>query len=285
MTVVISQHFFQGVVVIADSRSSKQENGVIIPWKDNTQKIFFLTPNLIISFSGDVEFAGTIISFIAEQIKIRPKLGLLNIFIGKGPKLIKYAYNKLVEEKGIHSISFIIAGIDFSRPDQVKDEKGNVVGHVGIYDKKIFIVSSPSFNPRFASVTNPFVIMGSGKLGIEGLEEDFKKMQFGQVLPLDYHAILMEIALRGKIRSLGISTVGGLSQIAIIDNRGPHFLPYKGKRDPSAPGGLDVEMLVKDGRFIQKDLKTGKEVILLYPPEVINIKEDKSDLFAEIELI
>lgn len=284
MTVVIGQHFFQGIVVIADSRSSIQRDGSAIPWRDNTQKIFFLAGNLIISFAGDVEFAGTIISFIARQIEVKPKLGLLNVFVDKCPKLIKYAYDILTKEKGERPVSFILAGMDSSRPEQIKDEQGKLIGYTGIYDKKILKISSPYFTPQYVTVSNPFVVMGSGALGVKGLEADFKKMQFGQELPsLDYQASLMEIALRNKIRSLGISTVGGLSQIAIIDNQGPRFQQYKGKRQPFDAGDLDVEMLIKNGRFIQRDLKTGKEVMLLYPPEVLSIKEDKSDLFAEFE--
>ncbi len=125
--------------------------------------------------------------------------------------------------------------------------------------------------------------MGSGEPGIVGLEEDFKKMQFGQALPsLDFQAAIISTALMGKIKSLGISTVGGLAQIAIIDNLGSRFQLYQGKRDPYGQGDLDVEMLIRDGRFIQKDLKTGKETMLLYPPEVLRIKEEKNDLFAEL---
>lgn len=286
MTVVIGQHFFPGVVVIADSRSSIFRDGLWIPWKDNTQKIFFLTSDLIISFSGDVEFAGTIISFISEQIKNKPKLGLLNIFANKGPKLIKYAYGILIKEKGIRSVSFIIAGMDPSRPMPIKNETVNVTEYISIYDKKIFKISSPLFCPQHATVDNPFVIMGSGEPGIAGLENIFKEIQFGQVLSsLNFQAFIIANTLRNKIKSLGISTVGGLSQIAIIDNNGPRFMPYKGKRDQQNMGDLDVEMLVQNGRFIQRDLKTGKEEPLLYPPEVLNIKEDKSDLFAELESI
>lgn len=242
-----------------------------------------MTPDIIIGFAGDIEFAGTIISFLARQIKIRPRLGLLNTFAEKSPKLIRYAYNILVKEKGHHSIGFIIAGLDHSRPAQVKDKDGHVTDYIDIYDKKIFKISAPLFIPIHVTVNNPLVIIGSGEPGIKGLEEDFKKMQFGKVLPsLDFQAAIMSTSLMEKIKSLGISSVGGLAQIAIIDDQGPRFQQYQGKRNPYGQGELDVEMLIRNGRFIQKDLKTGKEVMLLYPPEVLEIKEEESDLFAEL---
>ena len=177
-----------------------------------------------------------------------------------------------------------MAGLDHSRPNQTKDAAGKFTGHIGIYDKKIFKVSAPSFDPQFVTISDPFVIMGSGEPGIKGLEEDFRKMQFGHVSSsLSFYALIMAGALKDKIKSLGITTVGGLFQIAIIDNEGPRFQGYQGKRDTFSEGDLDVEMLVKDGRFIQKDLKTGTEIMLLYPPEVVQIKEDKSSLFAGLD--
>lgn len=284
MTVVLGHHFFQGIVVVADSRSTLQKKGSIVALKDNAQKIFFLTPNIIIGFAGDIEFAGSIIPFLVQQIKIRPRLNLLNNFVLKSPKLIRYAYNILAKKKGHRPIGFIIAGLDPSRPAPVKDKDGHVTGHLGIYDKKIFKISAPSFIPIYANAADPIVIMGSGEPGIVGLEEDFRKMQFGQVLPsLGFQAAIISTALMEKIKSLGISTVGGLAQIAIIDTMSSRFQPYQGKRDPYGQGDLDVEMLIRNGRFIQKDLKTGKEMMLLYPPEVLQIKEEENDLFAELD--
>jgi hypothetical protein len=283
MTVVIAQHFFQGLIVVADSRSSKLKNGSWIPWRDNTQKIFFLTPSLIIAFSGDIEFAGTIISFVQRQIKIRPQIGLLHRFIDKGPKLIRYGYQYLAKKHEARPVGFIVAGIDFSRASPLKDEKGNLIGRLPIYDKRIIKLVSPEFNLERATLENPFLIMGSGEIGVKGLEESLTDLQFGQMLnSLDFQAMLIEILLREKIKFLGIDTVGGLSQIAIIDNNGPRFQNYKGKKDPDKDGDLDVEMVFQNGRFVQKDLKTGKEIVLLHPPEIIKIEEDDSELFAEL---
>ncbi|MBL1434452.1 hypothetical protein COB87_002720 [Candidatus Wolfebacteria bacterium] len=284
MTVVIGQHFFEGVIIIADSRSSIQKNGAVVPWRDNTQKIFFLTKDIVISFAGDVEFAGAIISFLSDQINKRPKLGILSIFITKGPRLIKYAYNLLSNKKGFRDVGFIIAGIDPKRPARVNDSNGKQTGYINIYDKKVLKVVSPDFETQEATIKNPFVIMGSGEQGIEGLEKDFQKLQFGQFSNnLAFQAVIIETSLRKKIESLGIDTVGGLSQIAIIDSQGARFQGYQGKRDPFEDGDLNVEMIVENGRFIQKDLKTGKEIKLLYPPEVLSVNEDGSDLFAELD--
>jgi len=289
MTVVIGQHFFEGIVMIGDSRASLRKKDQFVPWRDIVQKIFFLTPNLIIGFAGDIEFAGAVIPFLVRAIESRPRLGLLHVFASKAPKLIKHAYDQLVKETGrTPDVAFIIAGIDFTRPAPAKDANGKITGYLAIYDKKVFKVASPSFAVENTSFETPFVVIGSGEPGMKGLEKTFHDLMFGQSTGgLDFQAALMQITLNKSIKELGITTVGGLYQIAIIDNRGPRFQTYKGKREPFKDGvaddELDVELYMRDGRFIQRDLKTGREVPILLPPEVLKINDSTRDLFTDLD--
>lgn len=276
---------------MADSRSSLDSKGNVVPWRDNTQKVFFLTQGIVVGFAGDIEFAGSILSFVAQQLVKYPKLQNLHIFSDKFPRLTKFAYEQVAAQlKRRPQVGFIVAGMDFARPAPVKDEQGKYTGrHLAIFDKKVFKILAPNFQPEHTNMANPFVIMGSGEPGIEKLAPDFKEMIFGQVSgDLTFEAVVIDGSLREEIRKQNITTVGGLTQIAVIDSKGPRYVPYQGKREPFKFTGSDemeVEMVYKDGRFTQRDLKTGKEAQLLYPPEVVKVKDDSSDLFANIEAV
>jgi hypothetical protein len=287
MTLVVAQELFQGIVIIADSRASIMKNGEYTPWKDNTQKIFRLYKHLFISFSGDIEFAGSIIGFLLRQVAQRPKIGNIHIFHNKGPKLIRYAYEFLSQKRGYYPpLEFIIAGMDFTRPTKIKNEDGSV-SNLAIFDKVLFKFSCPDFSTEEATVVgSPILVMGSGDPAIgEKEREALKKMQFDirADLPLVFQASVMEYGIKEKIKELGIKTVGGLFQMVTIDLNGSTFHQYKTKSSNHISDELDLELIIRNGRYIQRNLKTGKEIPLLIPPEVIKIKDPSVELFADLE--
>lgn len=260
----------------------------MVPWKDNTQKIFILSSDLVIGFAGDIDFAGSIIGFLADQIKERPLLSKLNVFYQKGPKLIKYAYDVLSKKAGEkRSVGFIVASLDPARPEPIKDKDGQVIGHMGVYEKKLFKISFPGGHFKKAgSVLDSSLIIGSGEDAIKGKEESFRNLQFASNIKgaLNFHAFIMDISLRKRIKELGIDTVGGLSQIVTIDFEGARFLLYQGKSDlGDTKDELDIELIIKDHRLVQRNLITGKEIPLLFPTEVIKIKDPESELFADLD--
>lgn len=284
MTVVLGQHFMEGVAVMADCRASISKSGKVTPWRDNTQKVFFLNPEIVLGFAGDIGFAGSIISFVSHHMETKPEFGQPHVFSKKAPSVFKYAYKKLCEQTGSKpSVAFIIAGNDLSRKQKVVDKDGKFAGYVSITEKIVFKMSAPDFLPEFASIAKPNVIIGSGTPGLEEIEKDLFSLQFnvngGDVT---FGAVISDHALRENIKKKGIDTVGGLSQIAVIDNKGPRFIPYQGKREAFSDGELDVEMIIRNGRFVQRDLVTGKEVELLFPPEVVSITDQGEELFADL---
>jgi len=285
MTLIAGQLFFQGLVLIADSRASISKNGIIYPWRDNTRKIFLLSNNLAIGFAGDIEFAGSIIGFLGSQIEKRPRLGNLHVFYNKGPKLIRHAYKFLSEKtREKRRVGFMIASLDPNRPEPIKNEKGQISGHIGIYDKKLFAISFPDDSFEEAGFNKPSLVLGSGELAVKEKEDELKKLRFGLVVDsLYFQASLMDFILRKKIKELGIDTVGGLSQILMIEPKGSSFLEYKGKSDlDNSTDILDVELVIKGDTLVQRNLITGKEIPLLIPPDVIKIKDPSTDLFADL---
>lgn len=273
---------------MADCRASIQTGNDVIPWRDNTQKVFFLDKHLIIGFAGDIETAGSIIAFLSRQIHDRPQLGNIHIFARKGPALIKYAYEELSKNKPVGEVAFIIAGVDFNRPERVVDSAGKVTGHMPFFDRKVFKLSSPDFLLHNTSILeSPIVIIGSGTPALtEELEKSFKGLQFSFALAgsLAISATTISGILMSKAREVGIDSVGGLMQIAVIENTGAGFVPYKSRSDSHKGPHLDLELSINpDGRFVQKNLITGQEVLVLSPPEVIQIKDPAVQLFADLE--
>ena len=263
-------------------------NGQFVPWNDNTQKIFHLYKHLFISFAGDIEFAGSIIAFLLRQINQRPKVGNIHIFHYKGPKLLRYAYEFLSQKRGDRpSLEFMVGGMDFTRPAKVLNKDGSVSNStLAIFDKVLFKFSCPDFSIEEATMANNrILVMGSGESAV-GKEEEkaFKEMQFGMRadLPLIHQASFIEYDLKEKIKELGIETVGGLFQIVTIDLNGSAFHQYKTRSPGNTSDELDLELVIRNGRYVQRNLKTGKEIPLLTPPEVIRIKDSSIELFADL---
>jgi len=197
---------------------------------------------------------------------------------------LKYAYEKICEKTNRKpDIAFVIASNDLSRKQKVVDKDGKFAGYVNITDKIVFKAQAPHFTPQLTSISKPNVIIGSGTPGLDDIEKDLFDLQFnvngGDV---SFGVVISDHALRENIKKKGIDTVGGLSQIAVIDSKGSRFIPYKGKKEPFDGGDLDVEMIIRDGRFVQRDLITGKEIKLLFPPEIVSIVDEGEELFADL---
>lgn len=285
MTIIIGQQFMGGIILISDSRASKAIGDKFFPWKDNTQKIFRLSPEMFIGFSGDIEFAGYIIAFLIEELIKKPELQKIKFFSIKGPKIIKHVYDSLTKQlKRSPSIDFIVCGMDYSRPARTVDENGKTIGYMEIYDKEVFKISSPLFLPDTTSFESPNIASGSGLPAFEVIKDEFAKHYlngaFGFNTPLAYTAMVFADLISKKIKELGIDSVGGMIQIAVIDNQGIGYVPYQSRSSYNKGTGLDLEIYMNDsGRFIQRNLNTNKEIQLLFPPEVIKVKDMKIDLF------
>jgi hypothetical protein len=292
MTVVLGQQFLQGVIVMADCRASwiDKGNGKVVAKRDITQKIFFLNDNLIIGFAGDIDTAGAIICFLSREIGLRQKLGNLHIFTENAQRLIKFAYAEYCKQKGKQeTVEFVIAGVDKGRPERVVDAEGKTTGYMPFYDRKVIKLRSPDFIRQDTSVIqDPIAIIGSGAEAFtDELKEEFKKLQFSFALagPLAYSAVIIGDVLMKKIRELGIDTVGGMTQIAVVENEGSGFVPYQGRSEGNTgPNSkLDIEMYIRDdGRLVQRNLVTKEEIPLLHPLEVVEIKEVSNQLFADL---
>ena len=78
-------------------------------------------------------------------------------------------------------------------------------------------------------------------------------------LPLFFQASVIEHGLKEKIKELGIETVGGLFQMVTIDLNGSTFHQYKTRSPDNTSDELALKLIIKNGRDVQCNLKTGKE--------------------------
>jgi hypothetical protein len=286
MTVVLGQQFLQGVIIIADCRASWVQNGEIIARQDVAQKVFFLTPHLLIGFAGHIELAGELIRLLVQRVNERPHFGNIHQFYMHAPRFLRHHHKQKGGFKG-DDVHFIVGGVDFRRPERCLDDMGKIKGFMPFYDRKVFKMESPSFVPiETDPIKKPAVVIGNGMEAFtEEIESDFKKLQFSFALAgsLALSGVTMGGLLYEKVRKVGIDEVGGMMQIAIIENTGWGVVPYKGRSyERSKNDSLDLETYMNDrGRIVQKNLLTGEEIELLFPPEVANIKKLEKKVFAK----
>lgn len=286
MTLVAGQLFFQGIVMTADSRVTVFKNNRIIALKDIGQKLFHFPNNIILGFCGDYDFATSILDFLSRQVEKRPKLQNIFIFYDKAPKLIRYAYEVLSQRKKLRpQVNFLIGGIDFKRPTIVKETGGKKIILGNILNGKLFAFYCPDFIKKEANHEDSILVIGSGSPSKENTEKDLKKLQYSirADLPLIHAASLISWALRNESKKLKIETVGGLFQVATIDLNGTAFHAYETRSEVNNSDELDLALFIRDGRYIQKNLKTGEEKPLLRPHEVINIEDPSDEIFADLE--
>lgn len=277
MTLVFGQQFIFGVTLMADSRTSLGGE----PWRDNVQKIYRLSSHMYIGFAGDIDFASNILAFVFDSIEKNPKLKSPTVFAYKGPKIIRYAYNVMVRERGEErAVEFVVAGRDFNRP--ARDSSGIILG-VAIYDTHLFTIQFPGYKIKKTNLHDSFVAIGSGSVAVmaekgwlDGLQDNMSRIQYDLTIHVTH------IALQERIKKLGIDTVGGMYQIIVIDDMGGSgFTPYQMASEHYS-GEIDCEMVLDSSgkRFIQRNLKTGKEMPLLYVHEVLQIIGRSRELFA-----
>ncbi|KPJ55353.1 hypothetical protein AMJ47_00575 [Parcubacteria bacterium DG_72] len=288
MSLVAGQLFFQGIVMTADSRVTLFKDNKIVALKDISQKLFYLPNNIIIGFAGDFNFANNILDFLYRQVQERPKLQNIFIFFEKGPKLIHYAYENLAARTGYSpKTNFLIGGIDFKRLTKVKNKDGTITILRNILRGKLFTFYCPEFIKREANYRNSMLAIGSGLSAKTNVEKSLGEgLQYGMRAdsPLINQGSILSEALKSESKKLGIETVGGLFQVVTIDLGGTKFHTYKTRSEENKnPKELDLALVIRDNRYVQKNLKTGAEKPLLYPHEIIKIEDPSDEIFADLD--
>ena len=253
MTMVIGCHFPEGVVLLADSRASwvEGEKSQDTIYQDTLQKILPLAEGMVIGFAGDVACALAVMSHVHENVSTTPKLRNIRIL---GTELGRYATNfyeqycsRLTRKP---PIELILAGIDHKTKEAY-----------------IWVYNHPNFSPK--NVKNYFAILGSGASIEQSLIQRWPELFAHQPGNLKAKADWLFPELELQLQKQGITNIGGLFQILMIDATGVRPLTYGSISLDPDQYSENYEMKIERGVWEQVDITTGESVKLKKPYEVL----------------
>jgi hypothetical protein len=143
----------------------------------------------------------------------------------------------------------------------------------GTAASELFVLRSPSFNvercPPFR-----FMAIGTGQGVTEAIEELQDMVFLNHRMDSGREAGWLRTAMSGFVERHGINTVGGLYPVLKV--RGNSILALPQRTSKIARGGesldCDVELTMKDGRWVQRNHTNGDEITLLRPWELSGVE-------------
>ena len=238
MTIGFGAKIASGVVVIADSRVTwpTRHNR---DFSDNLQKLYVLGSGSVICFAGDVDIAREMLRDLSENVFHTDDIRSLKDNVGP---FLRNCYSQLRSEA---CVEFLLGGVH---------REGYMVKY-----------TSPDFDADSISPWLGYHIIGSGEVirpALPIMEKQFLDLAIYSDGEAVCHTAIFTSHIRNLLRNLRVDTVGGLLQIAFIGEKGISFLS-DGLRTVGRPGGdVDYCMNFKDGRFVQRNNKTGQEIVL-----------------------
>lgn len=240
MTVGFAAMTAPGTVMLADSRVTWRAEHSDKELSDILRKIYRVTPWAAICFAGDVRAAAVCLSGIGSCLDENDDVRVI------GQNLKNWFTSRYAQSRSKGPLEFLVAG----------NSRGQFI-------IKLLSYSLPSFEPTFHLTKPAFQIIGSGA----EIQSNFDVV-FRQIVRtkggLKLHGLQLLHFIRDMTRQANIDTVGGLFQVAYIDSAGLFFDAYdgwiRGESEPGIPTlDADFSLLVKDGRYVQRNNLTGAE--------------------------
>ncbi|MBL0351127.1 MAG: hypothetical protein IPP68_12285 [Elusimicrobia bacterium] len=249
MTMVAACLFKDGGVIIADSRATllDPKAGKAVAVQDVLQKILPINRRLGLAYAGDVSTVGVIARHVRQQIKDKPRLGLVGKLAVELPRIARHNFAaRKARGQVADSVDLVLFG----------------VGNAGA--PEIWFYSSPDFQPR--KLQEGFMVTGSGNIVAPYLAAAFLRIE--QLPDLKARADQLLTGLSGELARQGIDSVGGMFQIVTIEPGGIRPLIHGFMElNPEGPGKA-VSMDIKGGKWFQTDLATGGQVSLSEPTDI-----------------
>ena len=311
MSVIAGCSLFSGVIVVSDCRVTIQRSGKPDIYCDVAQKLFALTPEVVLGFVGDIGAAGPIIRNLLAQIAYKRANNktrelhplLLTRWL---PRYLRSAYKQLSNKWTINRIDFLVGGVIKDRRNIIERAKvvkimdrflhgnlsmqrswlpGILVDILQTHGNNPFVVinnvpanllfymKSPNFTPHYLKPLE-YTAIGSGKETVIDIDKYADWVFAGEVGNSFMEAMAIREVVQSFIDKHSILSVGGLYPTIKISNIGVEHLGYASE----APvGGARISLSVDNsGRWSQNNLSTNKEIKLLFPWE-INAKEYDQD--------
>jgi len=297
MSVVAGCSLLNGVLLTADCRATIQYPNQPDIRSDNVLKVFAIHRNTAIAFVGDIDIADHLLSKLVVGLKNRSRKDPISLSNWL-PRLFRHEYQKFVSQRRERTVIFMIASVIKGRPNVVERKAvEELVKYIGFGHSPIqrnfmpnilieiiklpskfkwvtlpgtsmgilYVLASPSFQMR-AYRPLQFAAIGSGESAIE----EITKYQ-DAILALDPGNSFVESSqfrqvIQRFIDERKIQSVGGLYPVLKVTDRGVEHITM-GAEIPV--GGTRIELAFENGRWIQKNLSTGKQIPVLMPWEFI----------------
>lgn len=310
MSIVAGCSLFDGVLLTADCRATIQYSNQQDICSDNVLKVFAIHPNTAIAFVGDIHIANQLLGKLVVGLKNRSRKDPISLSNWL-PRLFRHEYQKFISQPGDRTVIFMIASVVKGRPNVVERKAvEELVKYICFGDSPIqrnfmpnmlfeiiklpskfqrvilpgtcmgvlYVLESPSFQMR-AYRPLQFAAIGSGESAIE----EITKYQ-DAILALDPGNSFVESSqfrqvIQRFIDERKIKSVGGLYPVLKVTGRGVEHLTM-GTEIPV--GGTRIELAFENGRWIQKNLSTGKQIPILMPWELIKKGNTKAQTFNDL---
>jgi hypothetical protein len=310
MSVVAGCSLFDGVLLAADCRATVQYPNRPDIHSDNVLKVLAIHPNTAIAFVGDINIAAHLLGKLVVGLKNRSRNDPITLSHWL-PRLFRHEYQKFVSQFGERTVIFMIASVIKGRPNVVERKAvEELVKYIGFGHSPIqrnfipsmlieimklpsnfrwvtipdtcmgvlYVLASPSFQIR-AYRPLQFAAIGSGESAIEEItkyQDAILALEPGNsfVESSQFRQIIQHFIDERKIQS-----VGGLYPVLKVTGRGVEHITM-GTEIPV--GGTRLELAFENGRWIQKNLSTGKQIPILMPWELVKNGITRAQMFNDL---
>jgi hypothetical protein len=310
MSIVAGCSLFDGVLIAADCRATIQYADRPELHSDNVLKVFAIQPDTVLAFVGDINIASYLLQKLIIALDTRRRKDSLSLS-QLIPRLFRYEYQKIIPRFGERDVIFMIASVIRGRPNIVDREtvvelvkyicfgdsptKRNFMPSVlieilklpstvkkvaipGTCTGMLYVLHSPSFEIK-AYRPLQFVAIGSGESSIEEItkyKDSISALEPGNSF---VESSQFRQVIQNSIDERKIKSVGGLYPVLKVTGKGVEHIGM-GMEIPV--GGTRIELVFDGGRWIQKNLATGKQIPILMPWEFLKNGYTKAHTFNDL---
>ncbi len=309
MSVVAGCLLFDGAMLAADCRITFQHRSGHNIRVDYAQKVFAVAPGTAIGFVGDVKAGSVILQELLRQVRFRRRQHPISLHLWM-PRLFRSIYSRLYGDSP-PNVAFMVASSMYDQVNYVERETvAELARHIGFGKSVIqrnwmprvlidilstpasfewvgipgthrgllYTMRSPIFEPELIRPLH-FAAIGSGEGVSSSIAELHDMIVASQPGNPHMETMWFRTAIEQFMRDNNVPTVGGLYPIIRVKGR---EVEMRGMSAEIPVGGTRIELTIKDRRWIQRNVSTGKEIQLLYPWEIPN-SEMNERLFNDLE--
>jgi len=310
MSVVAGCSLFDGVLLAADCRATIRVQNNPDTHSDSVLKVFALLPHTAIGFVGDIDIASFLLQSLLSQLSKRRRNDPISLSLWI-PRLFRHQFKRYTEKRGHRSVVFMVASALRDRMNIVERKAvAKLVEHIGFGHSPIqrnwipgflvqilkipatykwvempgtcmnilYTLASPNFEIKSYAPLQ-FTAIGSGQSCLEQIE-----LYQDAVFALNPGNSFVESSefrqvIQNFIDEKGIASVGGLYPVLKVTGKGVEHI---GMSTEIPVGGTRIELSFCEGRWVQRNLKEGKELQIVMPWEFMNGKDMKSRTFNDL---